>query len=130
MTAIYVTDSGFSPASDFAEKTAIECPVTEMPEKVLAQSSAAEIIIIDFASYHDGRGFSQARRLRELGYNGLIVATGALICDQYRHARQSGFDAIRLSEEQAQRMPEHHWLEQAQRIKTSYQHRLSRYQAA
>ena len=53
-----------------------------------------------------------------------IFAVGALVCDQYRHARQSGCDGVLISVAQAQKMPEPHWLEQAGRVAVSYRARL------
>jgi len=55
---------------------------------------------------------------------GQINAIGALVCDQYRHARQSGCDGVLITAEQAQKMPEPHWLEQARRVPISYRLRL------
>ena len=124
MGDIYVNDRGFGPAPVGADSVVMDMKCAQAPEDVFAADDGYDAIFIDFGSAHDGRGFSQARRLRELGYNGLIIARGAIIADQYRHARQSGFDGVLLTKAQATRMPEPIWQEQAQRVPTSYQERV------
>ncbi len=69
-------------------------------------------IRVAFPRFSDGRGFSLARQLRELGYSGKLIASGHLISDQYRHARACGFDACEIDDAIAQRQPEHHWIGQ------------------
>ena len=122
MTDILVTDTGFAPYR--SEESCFVLPVDEAPEAQMARLSDMQEVQIPFASSADGRGFSLARRLRELGYEGQIIAIGALVCDQYRHARQSGCDGVLITAEQAQKMPEPHWLEQARRVPVSYRLRL------
>ena len=122
MADILVTDTGFTPYHSKAG--AVLLSVEQAPEAQMAHLFDATQVHIPFASSADGRGFSIARRLRELGYEGRIIAVGALVCDQYRHARQSGCDGVLISAEQAQKMPEVHWLEQARRVPVSYRLRL------
>jgi phosphoadenylyl-sulfate reductase (thioredoxin) len=63
-----------------------------------------ETILIDFPAYTDGRGFSLAKQLRtRYGYDGLLVADGPLIPDQYAFALQCGFSAVRLDDETLKR---------------------------
>ncbi len=59
-----------------------------------------ETILIDFPAYTDGRGFSLARQLRtRYGYEGLLIADGPLIPDQYAFALQCGFSAVHIDDE-------------------------------
>ena len=81
-------------------------------------------ISINFPSEKDGRGFSLARRLRQLGYLGVLRATGHVMVDQYRHATQSGFNQIAISSKLAKRMPEPYWQEQIDGFTPSYQEKL------
>ena len=81
-------------------------------------------ISIEFPSEKDGRGFSLARRLRQLGYLGVLRATGHVMVDQYRHATQSGFNQIAISSKLAKRMPEPYWQQQIDNFKPSYQEKL------
>ena len=81
-------------------------------------------ISINFPSEKDGRGFSLARRLRQLGYLGVLRATGHVMVDQYRHATQSGFNQIAISSKLAKRMPEPYWQQQINGFTPSYQEKL------
>ena len=83
-----------------------------------------ENIAIVFPSSADGRGFSLASLLRLHGYRGNLRAEGNVLADQYRHARQCGFDEVAISPILAERMPEHHWLEQVPRLSASYQAKI------
>jgi uncharacterized protein (DUF934 family) len=53
------------------------------------------LIAIDFPSFRDGRGYSQAYLLRtRLGWQGELRAVGDVLRDQLSHMRQCGFDAF------------------------------------
>ena len=53
------------------------------------------VIAIDFPSFRDGRGYSQAYLLRQrLGWQGELRAVGDVLRDQLSHMRQCGFDAF------------------------------------
>ncbi len=82
------------------------------------------LIVIDFPSFADGRGFSLAKRLREAGYRGTLRATGHVIADQYRNARRVGFDEVEISEDLAARQPERQWLARTGWQDNFYQKRL------
>lgn len=69
-----------------------------------------ETILIDFPAYTDGRGFSLAKQLRtKYGYEGLLVADGPLIPDQYAFALQCGFSAIHIDDETLKRHTIEDW---------------------
>lgn len=56
---------------------------------------ALPLIAIDFPSFRDGRGYSQAYLLRtRLGWQGELRAVGDVLRDQLSHMRQCGFDAF------------------------------------
>ena len=122
MTDIYVTDAGFAPYK--AAEAHITISVDAAPETMVEALRHSAEISIPFDSSADGRGFSLARALRNLGYEGRLSAVGELVCDQYRHARQSGFDGVVISQAQAQKMPEAHWREQAARVAKTYKARI------
>lgn len=82
------------------------------------------LIVIDFPSFADGRGFSLARRLRQAGYSGRLRAKGHVIADQYAHARRVGFDEVAISDDLAARQPENQWLARAGWQDHFYQKRL------
>lgn len=101
-----VRDDGFHP-HDGAEPTVL---TSDTPLSELAEHLAVPLLAIDFPAMTDGRGFSIARRLRELGYRGRLRAVGKLIADQYAMARRVGFDEVQISADLARRQPEDQWL--------------------
>ena len=52
------------------------------------------LVEIDFPKFRDGRGFSSARILREMGYAGEIKATGDVLVDLVWFMRRCGFDSF------------------------------------
>ena len=106
---IIVRDDGFHPADAAPEITL--APDTDPAE--LVDHLHRAFVAIDFPAMTDGRGFSLARRLRSLGYEGRLRATGGLIADQYAMARRVGFDEVEISAELAARQPAEQWLARA-----------------
>ncbi len=97
------SDGSFGCIADFAAdlELAGETPLDAVPQ--------VGSILIAFAGTGDGRGFSLARQLRARGFAGALTATGALIPDQARHAVQSGFDSVLISDERIARHGESAW---------------------
>ena len=52
------------------------------------------LVEVDFPKFRDGRGFSSARVLREMGYTGEIKATGDVLLDLLFFMRRCGFDSF------------------------------------
>ena len=75
----------------------------------LANLLALQSIGLVFKTPHDGRSFSLARRLRNAGFDGKLVALGRLMPDQARHALQSGFDSLWLEQDLVERHSEAAW---------------------
>ena len=138
---IIVTDAGFREEEDGLQAMTLDelqgADETALPRRIVLaventvdtdslQSwfSHVEQIEIPFPSFADGRGFSIARELRQLGYAGRLRATGHLIADQYAHARRVGFDEVEISEDMAARQPEAQWLARAGWQNHFYQKRL------
>ena len=82
------------------------------------------LVRVDFPSFADGRGFTIARRLRLMGYEGTLRAKGHVIADQYAMARRAGFDEVEIDEDLAHRQPEEQWLARANWRDHDYQSRL------
>ena len=60
-----------------------------------------ELIVLDFSRFTDGRGYSQARRLRErYGYRGELRAVGEVLRDQLYFMVRCGIDAFELAQGQ------------------------------
>lgn len=79
------------------------------------------LISVDFPSFADGRGFSLGRRLRALGFQGRLRASGPLIADQYAYLRACGFDEVETPLRVSNRQPEAHWKAAASAITAGYQ---------
>lgn len=52
------------------------------------------LVEIDFPRFRDGRGYSSARILREMGYKGELKAVGDVLVDQLLFMRRCGFDSF------------------------------------
>jgi uncharacterized protein (DUF934 family) len=85
------------------------------------------LIRIPFPGFADGRGFSLARRLRDLGYAGRLRAAGPLIPDQRAALLGSGFDEVELPDAHLCRQggPEA-WAAPAPDTATPFRRRLQR----
>ena len=69
--------------------------VDDEPEALQPFLASLPLIAIDFPSFRDGRGYSQAYLLRtRLGWRGELRAVGDVLRDQLAHMRQCGFDAF------------------------------------
>ena len=56
--------------------------------------AAIELVEVNFPTFADGRGYTAARRLRELGYAGELRAVGDVAVDQLAYMRRCGFDSF------------------------------------
>lgn len=55
------------------------------------------LIALQFPKFRDGRGYSQARQLREtLGFRGTLRATGDILRDQFSFLVRSGFNSFEV----------------------------------
>ena len=117
-----IRDDGFH-AEDWTGPMVEIAPDTA-PEALPGLTAGAGLVRVAFPAMTDGRGFTLARLLRELGYTGRIRATGALIADQYAMARRVGFDAVEIPDSLAERQPEDQWKFRANWKAHDYQSRL------
>lgn len=135
---IIVTDTGFAPdtgdrpftatdqipANATAGSLYIDLASDEAPDALVAHFENAAVVRVDFPSFADGRGFTIARRLRELGYTGTLRARGHVLSDQYAMARRCGFDEVEISDDLAARQPQAQWLARADWQSHDYQSRV------
>jgi uncharacterized protein (DUF934 family) len=131
-----VTDTGFQednwahgfttpdqlPANDVP--VALDLASDTDPDVLRDVLGQTPMIRIDFPSFADGRGFTIARRLRDMGFQGRLRAKGHVIADQYAMARRSGFDEVEIAADLAARQPEDQWLARANWQAHDYQTRL------
>ncbi|SIO38495.1 protein of unknown function [Rhodovulum sp. ES.010] len=99
--SVVLTDRGiahdatpFAPLDEWTGAGGVDLPNSVDAAEVFARVRAAEAVRIAFPSFADGRGFTLARRLRQLGFAGRLRAAGHVLPDQYRHLRRAGFDDI------------------------------------
>jgi uncharacterized protein (DUF934 family) len=131
--SILVTDAGFAPVppTDFVtlaeiatHKGAVDLAHTDDPETLAPYLPALTLIRVAFPAFSDGRAFTIARRLRALGYTGILRANGPVIADQYPMARRVGFDQVEIPDALAERQPEAQWTARADWKAHDYQSRL------
>ena len=136
--SILVTDTGFQPddwthevtplaelaANDAGPVVAVDLDSDAAPEDLSGRLNDIDLLRIDFPSFADGRGFTIARRLRLMGYQGRLRARGHVISDQYAMARRSGFDEVEIDDDLAKRQPEDQWLRRADWAAHDYQSRV------
>ncbi len=116
---------GFAPLAEAeAGARALDVPSDTDPDALADRLATAEMIRIDFPSFADGRGFTIARQLRLMGYDGRLRARGHVIADQYAMARRSGFDEVEIDDDLAARQPEDQWRFRVQWQAHDYQARL------
>ena len=71
----------------------------EDPAALAARLASAARVEVNFPKFTDGRGYSQARLLRErYGYTGELRAVGDVQRDQLFYLSRMGFDAFLLRE--------------------------------
>jgi uncharacterized protein (DUF934 family) len=133
--AILVTDDGFH-AEDWtgeivplSEGVAANVPAIDVASSddisgLNAHIAGLSMIRIDFPSFADGRGFTLARQLRQMGYAGRLRARGHVLADQYAMARRAGFDEVEIDATLAARQPEDQWRARADWRAHCYQTRL------
>ncbi len=118
-------NQGFTPLPDAAEDaSSIDVPSDTDPSDLKNRLESLRMVRVDFPSSADGRGFTIARQLRLMGYDGRLRARGHVIADQYAMARRAGFDEVEISDDLAARQPEDQWQFRAQWQAHDYQARL------
>lgn len=131
--SILVTDTGFAPAAAVAAVTladiaahtgTLDLAHTDDPAALALYLKDLLLIRISFPAFNDGRAFTVARRLREMGYGGELRALGPVLADQYPMARRVGFSSVEIPDELAARQPQSQWLFRADWQAHDYQARL------
>lgn len=118
---ILVRDDGFHPLDREADVVLD----SGTPADMLVDHLHHDLIAIEFPAMTDGRGFSLARRLRGIGYQGRLRAAGRVIADQYAMARRVGFDEVQISADLAARQPQEQWLYRADWREWDHRSRLA-----
>ncbi len=71
----------------------------ETLEPLFAHIGELPLVLVNFPTFTDGRGFSYGRELRERGYTGELRAVGAFIRDQLTYLGRCGFNAFQMDDE-------------------------------
>ena len=108
---------------EYQGEPAIQLHSNDDVQQLISHFETLQLIVIGFDTFSDGRGFSQAARLRNLGYEKHIRARGHVLVDQFRAALRCGIDDVEISDQQARRNPEHQWQNRIE--KSSYLKRLA-----
>jgi uncharacterized protein (DUF934 family) len=95
---------------------------TGRPEALAAFLPKLSVIVLPFPAFNDGRAYSIARKLREMGYMGELRATGNVLPDQLQFMLQVGFDAFDIGE----RFPLEVWQKASRQMSLAYQRGLFR----
>ena len=80
------------------------------------------VIVLPFPAFNDGRAYSLARKLREMGYQGELRASGNILPDQLQFMLQVGFDAFEIGD----RFTLETWQKAARQMSLAYQRGLFR----
>ncbi|MCZ6831197.1 MAG: DUF934 domain-containing protein [Gammaproteobacteria bacterium] len=85
-------------AADAAPVAVVLAP-DQPPSTIEGDLNRLGLVAINFPVFTDGRCFSYARELRELGYTGEIRATGKFIRDQLFFLQRCGFTAFQFEDD-------------------------------
>jgi uncharacterized protein (DUF934 family) len=94
----------------------------DKPEALANALARLSLIVLPFPAFNDGRAYSLARKLREMGYSGELRATGNVLPDQVQLMLQVGFDAFDIGE----RFPLETWQRASRQMSLAYQRGLFR----
>lgn len=92
-----ITATQFLATPTAAGAAAVLIGPTDEVEQIAPHLSRITLLVVDFPKAGEGRGFSQARLLRQrYGYTGELRARGALKRDQLFFLARCGFDSFDL----------------------------------
>lgn len=80
------------------------------------------VVVLPFPAFNDGRAYSIARQLRQMGYRGELRAVGNVLPDQLQLMLQVGFDAFEITD----RFPLETWQKASKQMSLAYQRGLFR----
>jgi uncharacterized protein (DUF934 family) len=77
--------------------TGVEWPNNRKVAELEPYLDRLAVIVLSFPNFKDGRGYSQARQLRErYGFAGELRAAGQILRDQFLFLVRAGFDALEI----------------------------------
>ena len=108
--------------SQRTDKLGVRFGNTDRPEQLAGFLPRLSVILLPFPAFNDGRAYSLARKLREMGYTGELRAIGNVLPDQLQLMLQVGFDAFEIGE----RFPLETWQKASRLMSLAYQRGLFR----
>ncbi len=105
-----------------AGKLGVHLGNVDKPEALADALPRLSLIVLPFPAFNDGRAYSLARKLREMGYTGELRATGNVLPDQLQLMLQVGFDSFDIGE----RFPLETWQKASRQMSLAYQRGLFR----
>jgi uncharacterized protein (DUF934 family) len=112
----------FGTLSERDGKLGVQFGNTDRPEALASFMPRLSAIVLPFPAFNDGRAYSIARKLREMGYRGELRAIGNVLPDQLQFMLQVGFDAFEIGE----RFPLETWQTASRQMSLAYQRGLFR----
>jgi uncharacterized protein (DUF934 family) len=89
---------------------------------VLPYLNRLALIVLVFPAFNDGRSYSLAAQLRDLGFRGELRAVGNVLPDQVQFMVQVGIDTFEVTK----RFPLESWQKALRQMSLSYQRGLYR----
>lgn len=103
-------------------KLGVQFGNTDKPDALANALPRLSVIVLPFPAFNDGRAYSIARKLREMGYKGELRAIGNVLPDQLQLMLQVGFDAFDIGE----RFSLETWQKASRQMSLAYQRGLFR----
>ena len=112
----------FGALSERDGKLGVQFGNTDRPEALATFLPRLSVIVLPFPAFNDGRAYSIARKLREMGYRGELRAIGNVLPDQLQFMLQVGFDSFEIGE----RFSLETWQKASRQMSLAYQRGLFR----
>ena len=110
MDAVRVDRRGHFVAEREVRAQRADKPVSDVTSLSVLDAWLAEpVIALVVASFSDGRVFTLARQLRQMGFEGRLEVVGDLLPDQLPMLLEAGVDVLEISAQHARRCDEAQW---------------------
>ncbi len=100
----------------------VRAPNTVRAEELRPYLNRISLIILSFPAFNDGRSYSQAGQIRELGFRGELRAIGNVLPDQAQYMKQVGIDSFEVTD----RFTLETWQKATRQMSLAYQRGLYR----
>ena len=114
MDAVRVDHHGHFVAEREVRAQRADKPVSDVTSLSMLDAWLVEpAIALVVASFSDGRVFTLARQLRQMGFEGRLEVVGDLLPDQLPMLLEAGVDVLEISAQHARRCDETQWTSKA-----------------